>query len=110
MDRIHPPQKKNIFVAAWLVFSQLGYLVSLLAWFGLFGVSYMAFDEGVNALGVFLVVLIGIWPILIAGASIYAWMRYQAREFRTASWTMLVPIVYAGLFWTFLLIGAWLEE
>lgn len=94
---------------AFLIIAQLLYLASLLLWFAIFGLSFMAFDAGVSALGVAFVLSIGVYPLIVFGASIWAWLAYRKQQTRRAGWLMLAPLGYAALFFLVLQLGALLQ-
>jgi peptidoglycan/LPS O-acetylase OafA/YrhL len=82
---------------AWLIVSQLVYLLLLIPWLFASMMSIMAFDAGVSTQAVLFVGIIWsypVWPILF---SILAWVAYaRQRNWRAVIWTS-IPLVLVVL-------------
>lgn len=86
-------------VTKWLLIAlQIIYLCSLLAWFAIWGLSFMAFDSDVSTLAVLFVSLITAYPVLVIGCVITSWFLYRKSKMRTATVVNLVPLMYIVAF------------
>lgn len=84
-------------VLAWLILSQLVFLVLLIPWLFISMMSIMAFDAGVSVQAVLFVGSIWsypIWPILF---SILAWVAYARQRNRAAVIWTSIPLVLVFL-------------
>ncbi|WP_445491727.1 hypothetical protein [Niallia sp. 03133] len=81
----------------FLVISQIFYLICIVPWLVIFGLSFMSFDGGVNFFNVAFVIGIGLYPIAVILCSIFAWFLRE-RSKRVAIILNLVPMLWvAGL-------------
>jgi hypothetical protein len=79
-------------VLLWLILSQLLYLLLLLPWFIISGMSLLAFDAGVNAYNLTFVIVIWsypLWPLLF---SIRAWVAYARKNYKMSLVWTTVPL------------------
>jgi len=83
---------------AWMISATILYSLSLLLWFGLFALSFLAFDAG-TALGP--VLFVTAYAPLTIGTMIWAWIKYRKLEGRHAGLIMLLPLAYVVLFYLF---------
>ena len=88
---------KKYLVPAWLVITQLAYLASIVVWFAVFGIAFMAFDQGVHFMGIMFVTVIGAYPIIIIATSIWAWVSYRRGKNGLAAGITALPLLYALL-------------
>ena len=93
---------------AWMIVATLIYSASLAICFGVFGLSFMAFDAGFAIGPALFVVAIGLYSVVALGTIIWAWAQYRRNEKRKASLIMLIPAGYVALIALLLQIGIWL--
>jgi hypothetical protein len=78
---------------AYLISTQIFYVMCLVPWFLIWGITFMGFANGINWFGVMVTGGIGLYPIAIIVCSILAW-KFRIRRKRTASIVNLVPILW----------------
>lgn len=86
-------------VLAWLVVTQLGYLLSLLPWMMFSGLAVMAFDApgSTEMWRPWLFVgLVWSYPLLPLVSSIAAWVFYTRGRGRAAAIATTVPLILGG--------------
>lgn len=93
----------------WMVIATLVYSASLALWFGIFGLSFMAFDAGFSLWGALFVTAVGLYSVVALGAIIWGWIAFRREQNRRAALIMLAPTAYALLIFLILQIGAMLE-
>ncbi|MDF2963799.1 MAG: hypothetical protein K0S39_5534 [Paenibacillus sp.] len=77
----------------FLIISQLIYLLCMVPWLVVWGLSFMGFDNGVSLVNVSIVLAIGVYPIAVIICSIIAWLLRSRRK-RTAIIVNLVPCLW----------------
>lgn len=77
----------------YLVSTQLIYLLFLLPWTLIWGISFMAFDGGVSLGAIALTLGIGIYPLVLIACSIVAWLQRNNRK-RSAVFVNLIPMLW----------------
>ncbi|MCD9025253.1 hypothetical protein [Cohnella silvisoli] len=77
----------------FLVISQVIYLLCVIPWVFIWGISFMGFDQGFSWYAVALVVGIGVYPIAVILCSIFAWKLRKHRK-RAAIIVNLIPMVW----------------
>lgn len=78
---------------AYLIISQLIYLISLIPWFVILGLSFMSFDSGINLYNVSFVSLICVYPAAVIICSITAWL-FRVTKKRLAIILNLLPLLW----------------
>ncbi len=68
----------------WLIVSQVLALGSLLPWFVVAGLSFMAFDSGFSWTALLFVALVWSYPVFILICILVAWLLYR-RSYHTGS-------------------------
>ncbi len=96
-------------ILAWMIISTLIYSASLAIWFGVFAISFMAFDAGFAVGPAIFVTAVGLYSVVALGAIIKAWGAFRRDEKRRAGWIMLVPAAYVFLIALILQIGIWFQ-
>ncbi|MGF7030776.1 hypothetical protein J2T17_001682 [Paenibacillus mucilaginosus] len=85
----------------YLLVSQCLYAVSLMAWFPVWGMSFMVFDQGIALWNTLFFLSISAYPVAVLGCSVAAWMLRKRRQ-RTAVAVNLAPVIWiaalGGLF------------
>jgi hypothetical protein len=59
---------------AYLIISQLIYIICLIPWFPIWGLSFMSFDNGIALGNSAFVIGIGLYPIAVIICSILGWL------------------------------------
>lgn len=90
--------KRSPWLTAWLVISQLGYLLSLLPWFALTFLAANIYEGGASWEKHLLFIPILIFPILPLAASIAAWVAFARYRTKTAALVMFAPVLYVACF------------
>lgn len=83
-------------LAAWLIFSQLAALTSLLLWLGLAGMSLLAFDAGVSLQASLFVGLVWAYPLLPLALAVWSWLAFRAQRKKRAFLLGLVQFLLIG--------------
>jgi hypothetical protein len=78
---------------AFLIASQIFYVLCLIPWFLIWGITFMGFASGINWFSVMLTGGIGLYPVAVIVCSILAW-KVRIRRKRTASIVNLVPMLW----------------
>lgn len=81
---------------AFLISSQILYVLCLAPWLLIWGITFMGFDSGFNWFGVALTGGIGLYPVAVVVCSILAWMNRTKRK-RAAILFNLVPMLWVLL-------------
>ncbi|PGY09743.1 hypothetical protein [Bacillus sp. AFS031507] len=87
----------------YLIISQILYLLSLIPWFAIWGLSFKSFDGGVNLSNVSFVLAISLYPIAVIFGSILAWV-FRMKKKRLAIMINLIPMVWIIVFLYFMLL------
>lgn len=77
----------------FLVISQFFYLLFLIPWLLIFGLSFMSFDGGVNAFNSAFVLGIGLYPVAFLICSIFAWVLHRRKQ-RVAIILNCIPLIW----------------
>ncbi|MEC0370204.1 hypothetical protein [Paenibacillus chibensis] len=77
----------------YLIISQIIYLLFIIPWLFIWGISFMAFDSGVSAGAILLVTIIGVYPLVAIASSIMAWV-FHKRKARAAAILNLMPLLW----------------
>ena len=77
----------------FLVLSLLFYLTSLVFWLPIWGLSFMAFDQGIALWNSLFVLTIGAYPLAVIICSILAWV-YHNKKRRKAVIVNLIPMLW----------------
>jgi hypothetical protein len=89
-------------VKLFLILIQISYVLSLLPWFVIWGLSFMSFDAGIGFYNTLFVLIITLYPVAIIVSSIFAWVfRLKRREL--AIFLSLVPMIWVISFAIFML-------
>lgn len=89
-------------VKSFLIIIQILYVLSLLPWFVIWGMSFMSFDAGIGFYNTLFVAVITLYPVAIIVSSIFAWV-YRLKRRRLAIILNLVPMVWVISFTLFML-------
>ncbi|WP_026691759.1 hypothetical protein [Alteribacter aurantiacus] len=87
----------------YLILSQLLYLMSLVFWLPIWGLSFMAFDQGIAFWNSLFVLTISAYPLAVIICSILAWIFYNKKR-RTAVIVNLIPMLWVLGFGIFMFI------
>ncbi|WP_276917781.1 hypothetical protein [Aneurinibacillus aneurinilyticus] len=77
----------------FLVVSQIIYLICMIPWLFVWGISFMAFDAGISGEAIVLVSIISVYPLVAIACSLIAWILHRRRT-RTAVIINLIPMVW----------------
>ncbi|MCQ6282525.1 hypothetical protein [Bacillus sp. EB600] len=83
----------------YLMIVQVFYLLSLVPWFVIWGLSFMSFDSGINLSNVSFVLAISSYPVAVIICSIFAWF-FRVKKNRFAIIINLIP-----MFWIIAFLG-----
>lgn len=87
----------------YLIISQILYVLSLVPWFVIWGLSFMSFDGGVNLANGSFVLVISLFPFAVIAASILAWV-FRVKKPRFAIMINLVPMLWIIAFLGFVVL------
>lgn len=94
---------------AWMIIATLIYSASLALWFGVFGLSFMAFDAGFSIGPLLAVSAIALYAVIALATIVLGWGAYRRQEKRRAGLIMLLPAGYVALIALILQIGIWIQ-
>ncbi|MBB6669610.1 hypothetical protein [Cohnella nanjingensis] len=77
----------------FLVLSQILYLLCMIPWLFVWGISFMSFDQGFGLANVSFVAGIGLYPVAAIVCAILAW-RFHRRRKKTAIVVNLIPMAW----------------
>ncbi|HYK74242.1 MAG TPA: hypothetical protein VEV44_14195 [Pseudoneobacillus sp.] len=77
----------------FLIISQLVYLLCIIPWLPIWGLSFMSFDNGIALGNVTFVSAIGLYPIAVIICSIFAWLL-RIRKMGIAIILNLIPMLW----------------
>ncbi len=89
-------------VKLFLIITQILYVLSLLPWFVIWGMSFMSFDAGIGLYNSLFVITITLYPIAVIAGSILSWVFHRKRK-KLAVILNLVPMVWITAFAVFML-------
>jgi len=78
---------------SFLIIVQLLYLLCIIPWLLIWGVSFMGFDQGISFFNVALVIVIGVYPLVVLICCIIAWVLRKRRQ-RMSIIVNLVPMLW----------------
>ncbi|MEK3992585.1 MULTISPECIES: hypothetical protein [Robertmurraya] len=86
----------------FLIITQVLYVLSLLPWFVIWGMSFMSFDAGIGLYNSLFVITITLYPVAVIVGSILSWVFHRKRK-NLAVIFNLVPLVWVIAFAVFML-------
>ncbi|TYS18041.1 hypothetical protein FZC78_09440 [Rossellomorea vietnamensis] len=63
----------------YFIITQVVYVLFLMPWLLIFGLSFMSFDQGIVLANSLFVASIGIYPIVMIGCSLAAWILHRKK-------------------------------
>jgi hypothetical protein len=87
----------------YLIISQILYVLSLVPWFVIWGLSFMSFDSGVNLANSSFVLAISLFPVAVIVGSILAWV-FRVKKQRFAIMINLIPMLWIIAFLGFMVL------
>jgi hypothetical protein len=85
-----------------LVITQILYVLSLLPWFVIWGLSFMSFDAGIGFYNTLFVLIITIYPVVVVVSSIFAWV-FRLKRKRLSIILSLLPMIWVISFTLFMI-------
>ncbi|NRD77020.1 hypothetical protein HPT25_05860 [Bacillus sp. BRMEA1] len=76
-----------------LITTQILYLLCLVPWYLIWGLSFMTFDNGYSIYNVTFVLLISLYPIAVLTCSIIAWILRKRRR-RISAAVNFIPMLW----------------
>lgn len=95
-------EKRNGWVALWLVMSQVGYILSLAGWVALTFLTANIYEGGATWEKNVLFYPIFVFPLVILVVAVIAWVAYARRRMKTAALVMFIPLAYVLLYCGFM--------
>ncbi|MGI8387427.1 hypothetical protein [Robertmurraya sp. P23] len=86
----------------FLIITQILYVLSLLPWFVIWGMSFMSFDAGIGFYNSLFVIIITLYPVAVIVSSILSWVFHRKRK-KLSVILNLVPMVWVIAFAVFML-------
>jgi hypothetical protein len=77
----------------YLITSQLIYVICIILWLPIWGLSFMSFDNGIAIGNTAFVVGIGLYPIAVIICSIFGWLLSRRKK-GVAITINLVPMIW----------------
>jgi hypothetical protein len=87
----------------FLIISQIFYLISIIPWFVIWGLSFMSFDGGVTFSNGVYVLVITLYPIAVIICSILSWV-FRVKRKRLSLIFNLIPLIWVISFLGFMLL------
>ncbi|MGG3927105.1 hypothetical protein ABET51_14025 [Metabacillus fastidiosus] len=87
----------------YFIISQILYLLSLIPWVVIWGMSFMSFDAGIGIWNTSFVLIITLYPVAILICSILAWV-FRLKKKRFAVIINLVPSLWIIAFFCFMFV------
>jgi hypothetical protein len=78
---------------AYLIASQILYVMCLAPWFIIWGITFMGFSSGINWFSVMITGGIGLYPIAVIVCTILAW-KFRTKRKRVSMIVNLVPMLW----------------
>ncbi|RDI40956.1 hypothetical protein [Falsibacillus pallidus] len=78
----------------FLVITQVLYLIFIVLWLPIWGLSFMSFDNGIALWNSLFVFVIGIYPLVVITCSIAAWLQYRKSKNRRAVIIDVIPLLW----------------
>lgn len=85
----------------YLIISQILYVLSLIPWVAIWGLSFMSFDNGMNAANISFVLVISLYLVAVIVGSILSWV-FRVKKKRFAVWINLLPLLWIIAFFGFM--------
>jgi hypothetical protein len=82
-------------IVAWLAVSQLLAVVALVPWVVIAGLSVMAFDTGISATAVALVLPLWLYPLAVLACGVSSWLLFRRGRGRAAAVVTSLPLLFA---------------
>ncbi|OIK15363.1 hypothetical protein BIV60_10010 [Bacillus sp. MUM 116] len=89
----------------YLIISQILYVLSLIPWFVIWGLSFMSFDNGTNVANVSFVLAISLYPVVVIAGSILSWV-FRVKKKRFAVLINLLPMLWIIVFFSFMVLNS----
>ncbi|AYA78303.1 hypothetical protein DOE78_24465 [Bacillus sp. Y1] len=86
----------------FLMITQILYVLSLLPWFVIWGMSFMSFDAGIGFYNSLFVLIITLYPVAVIVSSILSWVFHRKRK-KLSVILNLIPMVWVIAFAVFML-------
>ncbi|WP_391560828.1 hypothetical protein [Robertmurraya sp.] len=81
----------------FLIITQILYVLSLLPWFVIWGMSFMSFDAGIGFYNSLFVLIITLYPVAVIVSSILSWVFHRKRK-KLSVILNLIPMVWVIAF------------
>jgi hypothetical protein len=78
----------------YLISIQAFYLISLIPWFLIWGLSFMVFDNGISAWGVSIMVIVSLYPVAVIICSILSWLFREKLKSLTIFFIRSIPLLW----------------
>jgi hypothetical protein len=92
-------------VKPFLIIIQVLYVLSLLPWFVIWGLSFMSFDAGIGFYNTLFVSVITIYPVVVVVSSILAWV-FRLKRRKLSIILSFIPMIWVISF-TFFMFWNW---
>jgi hypothetical protein len=86
----------------YLLIIQVFYLVTLIPWFVIWGLSTMVFDAGVTAWGISIMIIVSLYPIAVVACSILSWVFRKKWKSLNIYIISAIPLLWVVAFGTIL--------
>lgn len=82
----------------YLIIIQAFYLLSLIPWFIIWGLSFMVFDNGISAWGISLMIIVSLYPVAVVICSILSWLFRGRFKSITVFFISAIPLLWVITF------------
>ncbi|MGG0739719.1 hypothetical protein [Niallia taxi] len=78
---------------AYLIITQIVYVLCLIPWFPIWGLSFMSFDGGFSFYNILFVLIISLYPVAVIACTIFSWIFRKKRK-TAAIIINLIPMLW----------------
>lgn len=78
----------------YLIIIQAFYVVTLLPWFIIWGLSFMVFDNGFSIWGISIMIVVSLYPIAVVICSILPWVFKKRLKSLTIFFISSIPLLW----------------
>jgi hypothetical protein len=82
----------------YLLVIQAFYLLSLIPWFIIWGLSFMVFDNGISAWGISIMIIVSLYPVAVVICSILSWLFKEKFKSITIFFISAIPLLWVITF------------
>ena len=78
----------------YLILNQAFYLLTLLPWFVIWGLTFMVFDNGISAWGISIVIIVSLYPVAVVTCSVLSWLFRKRMKALNIIFISAIPLLW----------------